>query len=81
MDEIERMLLPAARAKHPPSALPAQQIPLATVPVEDCAWCWHASHPNVAYPESWSSTICPEHAAWMLAARKTRKPRKHEERP
>jgi hypothetical protein len=81
MDESERMLSPVARDKQIRSALPPQQIPLASAPVEDCAWCWHASHPNVAYPESWSSTICPEHAAWMLANRKTRKPQKREESP
>ncbi|HEX6555308.1 MAG TPA: hypothetical protein VF026_21265 [Ktedonobacteraceae bacterium] len=81
MDEVERMLLPAARANQILSALPAQQIPLATVPVEDCAWCWYASNPNVAYPESWSSTICTEHAAWMLTARQSRKLQKREVRP
>lgn len=40
---------------------------------EHCAWCWSRRHPNIDYPEEWSSTICStcwEQQSAMLAARR-----------
>lgn len=53
-------------------------IPPVASPVERCAWCWPVLHPGVPYPGQWSSTICAEHSAWILAKhavmRSTRRP-------
>jgi len=49
-----------------PALRPVQGIPLSTTPLIDCAWCWPLLHPDLPYPEQWSSTICETHSAWML---------------
>lgn len=46
--------------------LSAKRIPLVPMPVEQCAWCWYNLYPGKPYPESWSSTICVGHSAWIL---------------
>jgi len=51
---------------------PGRQIPAVTPVVRDCAWCWYALNPDVAYPEHWSSTVCTSHKQWVLASRKPR---------
>ncbi len=34
-----------------------------------CAWCWKRRHPDgTPYPEQWSSTICADCEAEILAA-------------
>ena len=47
--------------------------PMVARPVEACAWCWPHVHPGQSYPAAWSSTICQEHAAWVLAQSATRR--------
>ena len=42
-------------------------IPPAALPIEKCAWCWPTLHPAQQYPAEWSSTICHEHAEWMMS--------------
>ncbi|EFH79638.1 hypothetical protein [Ktedonobacter racemifer] len=39
---------------------------------ERCMWCWPQRHPNQAYPQSWSSSMCPDCAAAMRAMRQQR---------
>jgi hypothetical protein len=51
-------------------ALQAREIPAAGVLVERCVCCWSAVHPDQQYPASWSSTLCPFHAAWTLQRRR-----------
>lgn len=41
--------------------------PSVVLPIEQCAWCWPHLHPTQPYPAAWSSTICQEHSAWVLA--------------
>lgn len=36
---------------------------------EKCAWCWPERHPGEPYPEEWSSTICQECSAHVVAER------------
>ncbi len=42
---------------------------IATVenPDPQCCYCWYLLHPYTSYPDAWSSTICPEHTALILA--------------
>jgi hypothetical protein len=46
--------------------MPPVSIPVVAHTVQHCAWCWYASHPALSFPESWSSTCCPEHRVWVL---------------
>ncbi|GHO87375.1 hypothetical protein [Dictyobacter formicarum] len=41
-------------------------------PQEQCAWCWPYIHPNIAYPEHWSSTICAQHCLQVIEQRHRR---------
>lgn len=50
---------------HNPSISPAQIPPVIALDPQ-CAWCWPIIHPGLPYPESWSSTCCDAHAAWIL---------------
>jgi hypothetical protein len=39
-----------------------------TSEAERCAWCWKQRHPGgEPFPETWSSSICPECEAAMYA--------------
>lgn len=38
-------------------------------PQEQCAWCWHYIHPDISYPEHWSSTICAQHFSQVVEQR------------
>jgi len=42
-------------------------IPATSAPVIDCCYCWYVVNPGMPFPESWSSTICADHSAWLLA--------------
>ena len=44
-----------------------ENIPAVSAPVIDCCYCWYVVHPAMPFPESWSSTICDGHSAWLLA--------------
>jgi hypothetical protein len=44
-----------------------QCIPAVALPLEHCMYCWYVLHPTMPYPESWSSTCCSEHSAWIMA--------------
>jgi hypothetical protein len=43
-----------------------ERIPAVALPLERCVYCWYILHPTLTYPETWSSTCCTEHSAWML---------------
>lgn len=51
-------------------------IPQASSPRDDCAWCWKSSFPERDFPVGVSSNICPEHAAWMIAQARTYRTRR-----
>lgn len=55
--------------------------PMVARPIEQCAWCWPHVHPGQPYPEEWSSTMCAEHAAWMLAQSQARRAARRSEVP
>ena len=44
-----------------------ERIPAVVLPLERCVYCWYVLHPTITYPQTWSSTCCSEHSAWMLA--------------
>jgi hypothetical protein len=41
-----------------------------------CAWCWCERFPDVPFPAQESSTICPRHAAHVLAQHRALKARR-----
>ncbi len=49
------------------AAMQPELIPATSAPVEDCCYCWYVLHPCMPFPESWTSTICTDHSAWLLA--------------
>lgn len=56
--------------------LPPTKIPPVALPVEACMYCWYVLHPQQPYPETWSSTCCFGHRAWVetqLLARRQRR--------
>lgn len=55
--------------------------PMVARPDEACAWCWPHVHPGRPYPAEWSSTICQEHSAWVLAQLAARRSQHAQEVP
>jgi len=49
-------------------------------PVAQCAYCWYVLNPSLPYPESWSSTICPNHENWILNQLATRRAKQQAEK-
>ncbi|GLV55513.1 hypothetical protein KDH_23570 [Dictyobacter sp. S3.2.2.5] len=47
-----------------------------TTPQEQCAWCWPYIHPDISYPEHWSSTICAQHFSQVIEQRHRRNRKK-----
>ncbi len=56
--------------------IPPGEIPPVLAPLEGCAWCWPHLYPGQPYPAHWSSTICPEHDAWLDQQRAIRRARR-----
>lgn len=48
----------------------AQELPVVLITQEsiqvECAWCWQELHEE-DFPEAATSTICPEHTAFVLS--------------
>ncbi len=47
---------------------------------EHCIWCWAHRHPDVLFPDNWSSTICPackQQVKAKLVARKSQRMPNH----
>ncbi|GCE24224.1 hypothetical protein [Dictyobacter kobayashii] len=47
-----------------------------STPWEQCAWCWKYMHPDLPYPEHWSSTICAQHDLQLRTRRRQQRQRK-----
>ncbi len=48
-------------------AIRPEAIAIVQNPDPQCCYCWYLLHPDINYPAAWSSTICPEHTAFILA--------------
>lgn len=58
---------------QPVTMLPIVAVTSLTERREKCAWCWARRYPGVPYPEEWSSTLCLECHARILAESACRK--------
>ncbi len=48
------------------ASIAPQNILSVVQPLEECCYCWYLLHPDLPYPEDWSSTICTNHENWIL---------------
>jgi len=61
---------------HVTPALAPALIPGVAVPDERCMCCWYVLHPDMPYPDEWSSTLCAGHDAWYEMKRLARRARR-----